>query len=98
MILEAVMLHIKPTQTEAFESCFITASAIIKRAKGYIEHELNKCIEHENQYLLLIKWERLENHMTDFRNSADYLEWKTLLHHFYEPFPIVEHFNLVNKG
>jgi hypothetical protein len=30
-----------------------------------------------------------------FRQSAAYDTWKGLLHHFYEPFPTVEHFSLV---
>jgi len=27
-----------------------------------------------------------------FRGSERYAEWKRLLHHFYEPFPVVEHY------
>jgi hypothetical protein len=27
-----------------------------------------------------------------FRGSPEYQKWKQLLHHFYEPFPTVEHF------
>jgi hypothetical protein len=29
-----------------------------------------------------------------FRTSPQYQEWKALLHHFYDPFPIVEHFGI----
>lgn len=95
MILEAVILNVIPNQTEAFERNFHAASAIICKMKGYVAHELQKCIEVENKYLLLIKWETLEDHTIGFRNSAEYQEWKKLLHHFYETFPVVEHFNLV---
>lgn len=98
MILEAVILNVIPNQTQEFENSFRVASAIIAKSKGYIEHELQKCIEVENKYLLLIKWETLEHHTVGFRNSAEYQQWKKLLHHFYEPFPIVEHFNLVYQN
>jgi len=60
--------------------------------KGYINHELQKCLEEDNKYILLVKWETLEDHVKGFRESEQYSEWKDLLHHFYEPFPIVEHF------
>ena len=30
--------------------------------KGYISHELRKCMENENQYILLVKWKSLEDH------------------------------------
>jgi heme-degrading monooxygenase HmoA len=98
MILEAVILFVKPNQTVDFENNFRLASAIICKMNGYIEHELQKCIEVENKYLLLIRWETLEDHTIGFRNSVEYQEWKKLLHNFYEPFPIVEHFTAVYKN
>jgi hypothetical protein len=32
------------------------------------------------------------------RKSPKYEEWRQLLHHFYEPFPAVEHFSLVARA
>ena len=63
---------------------------------GYIGHELLKCIEEKNKYLLIVRWENLENHTHGFRNSADYIQWKKLLHHFYDPFPSVEHYKSID--
>ena len=40
----------------------------------------------------MVRWETLEDHVKGFRESEDYKEWKALLHHFYEPFPVVEHY------
>ena len=62
---------------------------------GYIEHQLQKCVETPNQYLLLVKWESIEAHEIGFRQSDQYQEWKRLLHHFYDPFPTVEHYELI---
>jgi heme-degrading monooxygenase HmoA len=95
MILEAVMLYIKPGLEQDFEFTFKKASSIISAMNGYISHELHKCIEVEGKYLLLVKWENLESHTVGFRGSSEYQEWKKLLHHFYEPFPTVEHFEKV---
>ncbi|WP_414566743.1 MULTISPECIES: antibiotic biosynthesis monooxygenase family protein [unclassified Anabaena] len=92
MILEAVMLNIKPGLEDDFESAFKKASSIISSMKGYLSHELHKCIEVQGKYLLLVKWDNLAAHTVEFRGSAEYQEWKKLLHHFYEPFPTVEHF------
>jgi hypothetical protein len=30
--------------------------------------------------------------MHGFRRSAGYQRWRDLLHHFYDPFPVVEHY------
>jgi heme-degrading monooxygenase HmoA len=64
--------------------------------KGYISHELQHCLENEFQYILLVKWETLEDHTIGFRQSEQYQEWKQLLHHFYEPFPVVEHYQMIS--
>ncbi|MEY2193149.1 antibiotic biosynthesis monooxygenase [Neobacillus sp. BF23-41] len=92
MILEAVMLKVRPGMEEEYEEAFRRASEIIASMKGYISHELQRCIEVKGKYLLLVKWETLEDHTVGFRQSNEYQEWKKQLHRFYDPFPTVEHF------
>ncbi len=93
MVLEVAILNIKEGLSEEFEQSFKNASLIISSMKGYISHQLKKCIERENQYILLVQWETLEDHEIGFRKSLEYQDWKRLLHHFYEPFPEVLHYN-----
>jgi heme-degrading monooxygenase HmoA len=95
MILEAVMLQVKEGMEEEYEQAFREASKIIASMKGYISHELQRCMEIKGKYLLLVKWESLEAHTVGFRQSKEYQEWKRQLHHFYDPFPAVEHFENV---
>ncbi|MRH43873.1 antibiotic biosynthesis monooxygenase [Aquibacillus halophilus] len=95
MILEAVMLQVKKGMEQEYELAFEKASKIISSMKGYISHDLQRCIENEGKYLLLVKWETIEDHTIGFRQSNEYEEWKKQLHHFYDPFPIVEHFERV---
>ena len=92
MILEVAILDIRPGQREQFEGVFSAAQEIISGMPGYQSHQLKKCVEKENRYLLLVNWESLEHHTVGFRESEQYLEWKKLLHHFYDPFPEVEHY------
>ena len=96
MITEIAVLHIKKNESEMFETAFSKAQSIISSMKGYIEHELLKCIEQADKYLLIVHWQTLEDHTEGFRKSSDYNEWKKLLHHFYEPFPNVEHYKALN--
>jgi len=92
MILEAAILNVREGATAAFEEAFGQAKSIIQSMPGYVSHQLQRCIEVHNQYLLLVNWESLEDHTVGFRQSPEYQEWKRLLHHFYEPFPNVEHY------
>lgn len=95
MILEAVMLQVKKGKEAEYEEAFRDASEIISSMKGYISHELQRCMEVEGKYLLLVQWETLEDHTIGFRQSNEYQEWKKKLHVFYDPFPTVEHFEKV---
>lgn len=92
MILEVAVLNIKKGLSEDFEKSFQEAQKIISSMKGYVSHELKKSMEQQDKYILLVTWETIEDHEEGFRKSEAYQEWKTLLHHFYEPFPTVEHY------
>lgn len=92
MILELAILNIKKGLSSDFEKSFEQAQSIISSMKGYISHQLKKCIEEENKYILLVNWDTLEDHEIGFRKSEEYQQWKTLLHHYYESFPKVLHY------
>ena len=95
MILEIAPLQIRAGQTAEFETAFLQAQKIIASMPGYVSHELQYCVEHENQYVLLVKWQTLADHEQGFRQSPQYLQWKELLHHYYDPFPTVLHYKSV---
>jgi heme-degrading monooxygenase HmoA len=92
MILESAMLHVRPGQSAAFETALAQALPLIAAGKGFKGIEVRPCIEAPGRYLLLVWWETLEDHTQGFRGSDRYPRWKALLHHFYDPFPTVEHF------
>jgi len=98
MILEVAILTVKAGEKKAFETAFSKAQFIISSMNGYVSHQLQKCIEIEDQYILLVNWETLEDHTEGFRQSDQYQEWKALLHHFYDPFPAVHHYRAVSEG
>lgn len=98
MILESAVLDVKPGQSSEFEAAFSKAQPIIAASPGYLGHELQRCVERPGRYLLLVRWRTLEDHTEGFRKSAAYQEWKRLLHHFYEPFPTVEHYEACDQA
>ncbi|KGA96093.1 antibiotic biosynthesis monooxygenase [Alkalihalobacillus alcalophilus ATCC 27647 = CGMCC 1.3604] len=97
MIVEAVFLFIKSGQEESFEQSFSEAAPIISSMNGYLSHRLQRCLETKGKYLLTVEWERLKDHTIGFRQSPEYLNWKEKLHHYYEPFPEVEHFTIIHS-
>ena len=95
MILEVAILNVRAGCASDFESSFAKAAPIISASPGYISHELRRCIETKDRYVLLVRWRSIEAHVTGFRDSGAYKEWKALLHHFYDPFPTVEHYESI---
>jgi heme-degrading monooxygenase HmoA len=95
MILEVAPLQVRAGHAAEFEIAFLKAQRIISSMPGYISHELQRCIERSNEYILLVRWQSLHAHEVGFRQSPQYQEWKQLLHHFYDPFPVVSHYEVI---
>jgi heme-degrading monooxygenase HmoA len=95
MILEVAILNVRDGQEKQFELDFAIAGQFISSIRGYVKHSLRKCVEQKNKYILLVDWENLEDHTIGFRQSAEYLEWKNILHHYYDTFPTVEHYETI---
>ena len=98
MVLEAAILNVKPGEEGRFEAAFASAQSIIAAMPGYVSHALHRCLETPGRYLLLVDWVSVEDHTVGFRGSPEYQVWKELLHHFYDPFPTVEHYETVLVG
>lgn len=98
MILEHAVLEVRAGEAVAFEDAFAEAKALIAASPGFISLELRRSVETESRYLLLVQWERLEDHTEGFRKSPNFEEWRRLLHHFYDPSPTVEHYELVHRS
>jgi len=97
VILEHAVLDVIPGQEQSFERAFAEAEPIIASMAGFGGLRLERGVEQPSRYLLLVEWERLEDHTEGFRGSDDYQRWRQLLHHFYEPFPTVEHYEAVER-
>jgi heme-degrading monooxygenase HmoA len=92
VIVEHAILHVKPKDMMAYEAALKEALPLISATPGFIKLEVRACTEKAGCYLLLVEWEKLEDHTIGFRGSDRYFKWKDLLHRFYVPFPEVLHF------
>lgn len=98
MILEHALLPVLPGREEEFEAAIAQAKPLIASMKGFRGLTLSRCLERQSTYLLLVEWETLEDHTEGFRGSPEYLQWRALLHRFYDQMPDVEHFNEVHRA
>ena len=98
MILEVAVLDVIAGRTDDFQRAFSEAKSIMAAMPGFLSLELQQCVERTNRYVLLVRWNTIEDHTEGFRKSRDYQRWKSLLHHFYDPFPSVEHYRLLDAA
>jgi heme-degrading monooxygenase HmoA len=92
MITEHALITIQPGREAEFEQEFPKAKAVISQAKGFIDLHLQRGIEVENSYLLLIRWQTLEDHTIGFRQSPLFTEWRAIIGPFFASPPVVDHF------
>lgn len=92
MVLEVARLDVVVGREAEFEAAMREARPLIEATEGFEGMELRRCVETPNRYLLMVRWRALEDHTVGFRQSERYARWRELLHHFYDPFPVVEHY------
>jgi heme-degrading monooxygenase HmoA len=92
MILEHAVLNVSAGRQSEFEIAMRSAVPLISASPGFLGIEVRRNIKMPNQYLLLVRWEKIEDHTQGFRMSERYQEWKALLHEYYVPFPVVDYF------
>lgn len=92
MIVESALLPVIPGKEEEFEAALEEAKSYISASKGFVSLEVSRGVESPSTYLMVVKWETLEDHTEGFRGSELFEKWRAALHHFYDPKPVVEHY------
>ena len=92
MITEHALLDVVAGREDEFLDAMERAKALIAASPGFLSLRVERGVEQPNRFLLLVEWERLEDHTEGFRASEGYQAWRAALHHFYDPFPVIEHF------
>ncbi|WP_104525647.1 antibiotic biosynthesis monooxygenase family protein [Blastococcus atacamensis] len=95
MILDHAVPPVRAGDQQESEAAFATARRLLAGAAGFRWLPLPRRLERGTGYLLLVEWNSVEDHTDGFRGSAAHQEWTTLLHHFSDPFPVVEHYATV---
>jgi heme-degrading monooxygenase HmoA len=95
VITEHALLDVVAGRQDEFLAALGRAKSIIAASPGFVSLRVERCLERPNRFLLLVQWERLEDHTECFRGSPAYERWREALHHFYDPFPVVEHYETI---
>lgn len=94
MIIEVATIAVKEGHEAQFEAAVASAVEVFRRAKGCGGLHLQKCVEEPLRYDVVIRWETLENHTIDFRESALFQEWRALVGPHFAEAPSVRHYSV----
>ena len=92
MIIEHAWLHVSEGREVEYEDSLRHALPVIESAPHCHGAEVRRQLEDPRYYLLTVRWDSLEDHMT-FRASELFERWRSLTHSFYDEPPVVTHFD-----
>jgi len=98
LIHEIAEIDVKPGTEGQFEAAVAQAIPLFRAAKGCLAMELHRSIEQGSRYRLLVRWETVENHTVDFRQSEAFQQWRALAGPYFASPPRVEHVTRVVHG
>jgi heme-degrading monooxygenase HmoA len=99
MFLELADIRIQPGKQAQFDPEIERAIGLtIAKATGYLGHQVHKGVESPERYLLTVRWNTLENHTIDFRESPAFTEWRGIVGPYFASPPTVEHFSLLTES
>jgi quinol monooxygenase YgiN len=97
-VLEIAQIDVKPGMEQEFEEGVRKATPLFRAAKGCSSLKLMRSVEKPTRYRLMVRWATLEDHTVDFRQSADFQQWRGLVGHCFAAPPDVEHVHDVVEG
>jgi len=96
MIDEVADIRVAPEQSADFEKAIVHGvNTVIAQAKGFLGYQIKRSLESPGRYLLVVRWQTLENHTQDFRGSEAFAQWRSIVGPFFASPPLVEHFEVV---
>jgi heme-degrading monooxygenase HmoA len=98
MIREVAEITIDPAREADFLRAVEAAVPIFRAARGCHAMRLERVIETEGLYRLIVLWETLEAHTVGFRGSQLFQDWRALAGPFFLAPPRVDHSEVVVSG
>jgi heme-degrading monooxygenase HmoA len=94
MVLEHALIDVRPGTGAAFEAALAEARQVIAASPGFVSLRLQRGVETEDRYLLLVEWATLDDHVVGFRESPAFTAWRALIGPYFASPPVVVHFAL----
>ncbi|MGG1483159.1 antibiotic biosynthesis monooxygenase family protein [Peribacillus castrilensis] len=92
MVIEHAMLTIKEELVEEFVQTINKAFPILTCSEGHLSHKLLRNKEKPTDFILVVHWNGLEDHLDGFVGSANFRKWDSMLRRFFDSHPKFLHY------
>lgn len=93
MVLEVALIDV--TDPAGFEAAYLGARSILAETQGCRSVRMTRGIESPNRFVLLVEWDSVEAHESNFRATERFQDWRSAIAPFFAQPPRVEHFTNV---
>lgn len=90
MVLEVALIDV--TDPAGFEAAYLAARSGLIETPGCRSVRMTHGIESPERFVLLVEWDSLEAHETNFRATERFPAWRAAIGPFFAQPPRVEHF------
>jgi quinol monooxygenase YgiN len=94
MVLEIAEFTAIDGKADEFATGASRGVEVIRRAEGCHSAQVSQSVEDPQQFVLLIQWHRIENHLDTFRNGPLFSEYRSHIAGLFVDQPRVRHFPL----
>lgn len=98
MVLEVAIFDVNPGQEDEFTDAYRTAREVLATTPGCRSVRMTRGIETPSRFVLLVEWDSVEAHETNFRASERFTTWRGHIGRFFAGPPTVEHFADVDEA
>jgi heme-degrading monooxygenase HmoA len=95
MVLEHAVITIRPGTGAEFEAALAEARHYIAATPGFRSLALHRGVERPDEYVLLVEWDTLEDHLVGFRESDRFTAWRSIIGPYFESPPVGSHLSPV---
>lgn len=92
MVLEITLIDVIPGQEQAFASAYRQAHRLLTASEGCLGARMTRGVETPSRFVGIVKWESVDDHLTNFRETDRYEQYRDLLVRYLAAPPVVEHF------
>ncbi|WP_063798128.1 cupin domain-containing protein [Streptomyces sp. 150FB] len=92
---EVARITVRPGKEAEFEAAVAAAATLFQQTRGARTLVLDRAYENPLEYRLVVGWESVDDHLSGFRDSPRFQEWRRLIAGSIAGLPEVTHFRNV---